>query len=562
MIGNMKKTILLAACTWASTLLVAQTEPATPLKPVTNGNPLCPFLFTADPTAVEYDGRLYVYGTNDTEECIARGGQGNTYGAIGTLSILSSDDLVNWTYHGQIPAKALSGSWCGNSWAPSIVSRVEDDGLTHFYLYFSNNGAGVGVLTSTSPVGPWTSPMKKALIDHSTPGVGNCSAPMDPGVVIDDNGTGWLAFGGGGKNSTGTEALPGNARIIKLKDNLIEVDGSASEIKAPYHFEANELNYMNGKWVYTYCSTWAGRDDWASLKTGKKASGVCSMDYMVSDDPLNPDSWKYVGEYFANPGYVPGASYYNNHTHLHKYQGNYYVLYHTTWLAHARENEGVTGDFRCMAINKATVTERLQYVAPVTADNKGVAQLKAMNPYVTQQAETTATGAGLDYMNFFNETNTATNLSHKNLVIGNIPAGAWTMVRGVDFGENGAKSLIAKLKGRGRMEIRLDDISSNTVAELSFSSPGWKEVEEAVSPDVFKGKHDVYFYFPETRIAQFDEWRFTENLANGIEAIQKDKKVGKVAAYNLNGQHVSVTQNRGLTIIRMPNDQVKKVYLK
>lgn len=44
------------------------------------------------------------------------------------------------------------------------------------------------------------------------------------------------------------------------------------------------------------------------------------------------------------------------------------------------------------------------------------------------------------------------------------------------------------------------------------------------TPDVFKGKHDVYFYFPETRNAQFDEWRFTENLANGIEAIQIGKK--------------------------------------
>lgn len=560
----MKKAILLGVCALGGVLpLVAQTEPATPLKPVTNGNPLCPFLFTADPTAVEYEGRLYVYGTNDTEEYLKPGrkpGDGNTYSAIGTLAVLSSDDLVNWTYHGQIPAKALSGSWCGNSWAPSIVSRVESDGLTHFYLYFSNNGAGVGVLTSTSPVGPWTSPTKKALIDHSTPGVGNCSAPMDPGAVIDDNGTGWLAFGGGGTNSTGTDALPGNARIIKLKDNLIEVDGSASEIKAPYHFEANELNYMNGKWVYTYCSTWAERKDWASLKTGKKASGVCSMDYMVSDDPLNTESWKYVGEYFGNPGYVEGASWYNNHTHLHKYQGNYYVLYHTTWLEGAKD--GAAGSFRSMSINKAVVTERLQYVAPVTANNKGVAQLKPMNPYVTQQAETTATGAGLDYVNFFNANSAARNLSHENLVIGNIPAGAWTMVRGVDFGEKGAKSLMAKLKGRGRLEIRLDDISSNTVAEISFSSAGWKEVEEAVSPEIFKGKHDVYFYFPETRIAQFDEWRFTEDVVDGIESTQMNQQIGQNLAYNLNGCMVNANTHKGITIIRQPNGQVKKVYSK
>lgn len=31
-------------------------------------NPLLDFTFTADPTAVEYDGRLYVYATNDQQQ--------------------------------------------------------------------------------------------------------------------------------------------------------------------------------------------------------------------------------------------------------------------------------------------------------------------------------------------------------------------------------------------------------------------------------------------------------------------------------------------------------------
>lgn len=34
-------------------------------KPEENANPLIANIFCADPTAVEYDGRLYVYGTND-----------------------------------------------------------------------------------------------------------------------------------------------------------------------------------------------------------------------------------------------------------------------------------------------------------------------------------------------------------------------------------------------------------------------------------------------------------------------------------------------------------------
>ena len=33
-----------------------------------DGNPLLNFMFTADPTAVEFNGRIYVYATNDHQE--------------------------------------------------------------------------------------------------------------------------------------------------------------------------------------------------------------------------------------------------------------------------------------------------------------------------------------------------------------------------------------------------------------------------------------------------------------------------------------------------------------
>ena len=47
-----------------------------------------------------------------------------------SLVMLSTDDMVNWTYHGLIDVKALS-PWGIASWAPSIVSRVESDGKTY-----------------------------------------------------------------------------------------------------------------------------------------------------------------------------------------------------------------------------------------------------------------------------------------------------------------------------------------------------------------------------------------------------------------------------------------------
>lgn len=58
-----------------------------------HGNPLLDFTFTADPTAVEYDGRLYVYATNDQQQYEAVGRDGrNTYEKIKSIAMMSTDD--------------------------------------------------------------------------------------------------------------------------------------------------------------------------------------------------------------------------------------------------------------------------------------------------------------------------------------------------------------------------------------------------------------------------------------------------------------------------------------
>ena len=116
--------------------------------------------------------------------------------------MLSTDDMVNWTYHGLIDVKALS-PWGIASWAPSIVSRVESDGKTY-------------------------------AVSQFTQGLGHCRAPFDPGAVIDDEGTGWLSFGGGGKGEVGTDYMPEDARIVRLGKDLISLDSEIVETKAPY----------------------------------------------------------------------------------------------------------------------------------------------------------------------------------------------------------------------------------------------------------------------------------------------------------------------------------------
>ena len=102
-----------------------------------NSNPIISNVFCADPTSIEYNGRLYIYGTCDQRQYEIVGADGeNTYEHIKSLVMLSTDDMVNYTYHGRINVKEIC-PWIVASWAPSIVSREEEDGLTHFYMYFS-----------------------------------------------------------------------------------------------------------------------------------------------------------------------------------------------------------------------------------------------------------------------------------------------------------------------------------------------------------------------------------------------------------------------------------------
>lgn len=53
--------------------------------------------------------------------------------------------------------------------------------------------------------------------------------------------------------------IPRDARIVRLANDMKTLDSEIVEIKAPYHFEANELNYLNGTWIYTYNTNWKNR---------------------------------------------------------------------------------------------------------------------------------------------------------------------------------------------------------------------------------------------------------------------------------------------------------------
>lgn len=454
-------------------------------KPEECANPISPNVFCADPTGVEYEGRLYVFGTNDHQQYEAVGDEGkNSYERIKSFVIFSTEDMVNWEYHGIIDTARIA-QWIINSWAPSIVSRAEEDGRTHFYLYFSNNGCGVGVLTATHPLGPWSDPLGRPLIYQNMPGLKNCPSPFDPGVCMDENGTGWLAFGGG-TDASGNTIYSKVPKIVRLGRDMLSLDSDFIPINAPYFFEASELNVIGGRFFYSYSTDWQSRDSWD--RHDIPAPGVCSMGYLTTQTPLDAESWELGGGFFLNAG-ESGMDWCNNHTHVMEYGGRKFILHHTM---HIQERMITKGGFRCMCVDYLPYTETAFPTAKATRE--GVAQTAYLSPYKEHSGAEMCTCAEMRYEE----------IGRGKMAAKSLSSGAWTYIRGVDFGD-GAERIRLTAKGSGRIEIRLDERESEPVAWIETAAEGWTEISMKLMTPI-TGVHHLYFVFSDTNIC-LKTWR-------------------------------------------------------
>ena len=553
-----KKIFATAAIVAASLQANAQTL-ATEYKSTSNGNPISAAVFCADPTAIDYNGRLYVYGTNDHQQYIVNKKTGsNGYGNIKSLVVFSTDDMVNWTFHGTIDVGKVC-SWAGQSWAPSAVWRTTSAGKDEFFVYFANGGGSVGVMKSTkSPVGPFTSPNSQPMIRHGMAGVDPCNWLFDPGAVIDSTGQGWIGFGGGDPQSSGSKLWPGNSRIAKLSSSMTSISGSAKNMPAPYLFEASELNIIGGRFVYTYNTSWSDRNDWSKFekRNGQPAPSSCSMCYMVSDNPLDPNSWEYRGEYVPNEGNF-GMGWGNNHTHLHKFQGKYYLFYHSTVLESAMKDgkamDGGASGYRSIGVNVATVNESKQTINKMTLNKTGVTAIRNLDPYQLQEAETMATCGGFTYEDFSNITkNTGIsslgNDASRALQL-KLKAGAWTQLRKVDFGTEGAGSFMLRAKGTGTVEIRLGTKTAKPAASLDFTSTAYQDFNIPVDPAVFKGVKTVFLVCTAATTAYIDAWQFMHDVPDAISTVRVSPQPAAAATYDLTGQRANTrTARRGVYI--------------
>lgn len=551
----------MAAALMAVCLQIEAQTLAKEYKSTGEANPISSCVFCADPTAIVYDGRLYVYGSNDNQQYIKNGKTGgNGYGDIKSLVVFSTDDMVNWTFHGTIDVGKLCSSWgwrFAASWAPSAVWRTNANGQDEFFLYFANSGGSVGVLKASSPVGPWSSPLSKPMIDGETPGVRPCNWIFDPGAVVDEDGTGWIAFGGGDPQSSGSSLWPGNSRIAKLKPSMTALDGSAVNMPAPYMFEASELNIIGGRYVYTYNTSWSDRNDWSSFtkNNNQPAPTSCSMCYMVSDTPLDPDSWDYRGEYVPNEGNF-GMGWGNNHTHLQKFKDKYFLFYHSTMLEQRMKDDGAMNSeasgYRSIGVDEATVNESTQTINKMTLTTAGVTAIGTVNPYELQESETMATSAGISYEDFTNITKNTSisnlgNDASRNMQV-KMRAGSWTLLRRVDFGTKGATSFMLRAKGEGTVEVRIGRRGAKPSATFNVSSNEMTDYTVEVDASKFNGQKNIYFVVSSGTDVYLDAWQATETQPDAVQDIDSGKVIN-TRRYDLSGRRIPDSQeHRGLVI--------------
>jgi len=396
-------------------------NPGRSFKDIKNHNPLITQRYSADPGVMVYDGRVYVYATNDGDTSVRYNNE-NKYDQINTINCMSSSDLVNWVDHGSIPAAGGGGAakWAKNSWAPTAAHK-KIDGKEKFFLYFADSGNGIGVLTADSPTGPFKDPIGRALINRQTPNCANVTWLFDPAVFVDDDGTGYIYFGGG--VPTGQSASPKTGRVAKLGNDMTSIVGTPSTLDAPWLFEDSGIHKMGNTYYYSYCTNW-----------DNGPYGNARIAYMTSSNPMGP--FQFQGTCFNNPGDFFQTTGNNHHTII-EFKDKYYIFYHAEWL-----NKQVLGNpkgYRTTHCDELPINGNKLGNAKGTLN--GVAQLGNVDGSAVNPAAMMAWQSGI---------------SIKTLAAVppvNYGRGAWTGVSNVDLGD--AKSITLKASSQSGATVKI-----------------------------------------------------------------------------------------------------------
>ena len=289
-------------------------------------------MYTADPSAHVFDGKIYIYPSHDVDAGIPENDLGDHFDMrdYHVFSMESVDGPV--TDHG-IALDKKDIPWAGRQlWAPDAACK---DGK--YYLYFplkdKNDIFRIGVAVSDKPEGPF--------IPEANPIKGSFS--IDPAVLDDGDGSFYMYFGGlwGGqlqryRNNKAIECghEPADdepalcARVARMTGDMLEfaeeprdvviLDENGEPLKAGDH----ERRYFEGPWMHKYNGKY-----YFSYSTGNTHL-LC---YAVGDSPYGPFTYQGV---ILTP--VVG---WTTHHSIVEFKGKWYLFHHDsvpsggkTWL--------------------------------------------------------------------------------------------------------------------------------------------------------------------------------------------------------------------------------------
>ncbi|MEE1004309.1 MAG: family 43 glycosylhydrolase [Bacteroidaceae bacterium] len=434
----------------------------------------------------------------------------------------STTDMVNWTEHGAV-ASLKDFSWRGRENGAWAIQTVERNGK--YYLYAPLHGHGIGVLVADSPYGPFKDPLGQPLVwqkEHWE--------DIDPSVFIDDDGQAYMYWGNPYiyyiKLNEDMISTSGDIYVVNPEDGVarpVKENGAkirsaegrlqSKNLRAPWSQKAKWAiqHYQEGPWFYKRSLT-----SHPSPLTSKYylafASTCCpeALGYAMSDSPTGP--WLEKG-YIMRPterdrGNHPGICDFKGHSYVF---GQNYDLMHLETFVHHERRSVTAAEITYNA--DGTINE-----LPYWLDQQPLKQLQWLNPYRRVEAETMAWGFGLKSAKMGIE-NTGVvkdmpeSTGKKNMYIFDIDDGEYIRLRGVDFGEKGAKSfaITAAAKGSVTITLRLDGQEGPVIGTVNVKNTGSVEKYRSFAAKVkdAKGVHDLYICFDKTQgDVHLDWWQF------------------------------------------------------
>ena len=291
--------------------------------------PLVTSIYTADPSAHVFDGKIYVYPSHDIPTDIPDDDLGSQY-AMRDYIVLSMDDIGGPVTTGPVALKVEDVPWADKQmWAPDAACK---NGTYYFYFPAKDKQGcfRIGVAVSASPMGPFK-PEPKPI---------EGSFSIDPAVFTDDDGESYMYFGGiwggqlqkwaggsydpnGSNTDLGQDDQPALcAKVAKLTPDMkqfahpardvVILDGQGKPVLAGDHdkrfFEASWLFKRAGKYYFTY-------------STGD----THLLAYAIGDNPYGPFTYK---GHFLLP--VQG---WTTHHSVVEFKGKWWLFYADTQLS-------------------------------------------------------------------------------------------------------------------------------------------------------------------------------------------------------------------------------------